>query len=193
MIVSASPLETLFKPEQRVKNLIKEDTSFRLPMKLVLVLHTLISLCSVRFVYCVSMLHVTSYFTGVPIIANPPVDQFTISNANAIFVCDTLAFPEHTISWTFINYSGAVTEIFSDTSKYSIVANRSTTRYGELTVMNVDYRDRGVYTCTAINSIGSDMACANLTVHGELTFITSWDSQNKFLSCCFSLSISPDQ
>ena len=33
--------------------------------------------------------------------------------------------------------------------------------------MNVDYEDRGVYTYTATNSIGSDRASANLTVHGE--------------------------
>ena len=122
------------------------------------------------------MLHVTSYFTGEPVIANPPFDQFTISKANVIFVCRAHAFPGHSISWTFTNYSGAVTEIVSDTSMYSIVANRSTTRYGELTVMNVDYRDRGVYTCKASNSIGSDMAFANLTVHGEPIFNTLLDS-----------------
>ena len=106
--------------------------------------------------------------TGEPVIVAPPVDQFTINDgSSAVFVCDALADPEHTISWTFTNNTGAVTAIFIDGNKYSIVANRSNTRFGELTVMNVDYEDRGVYTCTATNSIGSDRASANLTVHGE--------------------------
>ena len=106
--------------------------------------------------------------TGEPVIVAPPMDQFTINDGfSAVFECDALAEPEHTISWTFTNSTGAVTEIFSDGNKYSIVANRSTTRFGELTVMNVDYEDRGVYTCTATNSIGYDRASANLTVHGE--------------------------
>ena len=108
------------------------------------------------------------FFTGEPVIVASPVDWFTINDgSSAVFVCDALADPEHTISWTFTNISGAVTEILSDDSKYSIVADRSTTRFGELTVMNVDYKDRGVYTCTATNSIGSVMASASLTVHGE--------------------------
>ena len=108
------------------------------------------------------------YLADGPVIATPPSDQFTISDgSSATFFCDALAFPEHTISWTFTNISGVVTDIVSDDSKYSIVANHSTTRFGELTVMNVDYEDRGVYTCTATNSIGSDRASANLSVHGE--------------------------
>ena len=106
--------------------------------------------------------------TGEPVIISPPVDQFTINDgSSAVFVCDALADPEYTVSWTFTNSTGAVTKVSSDDSKYSIVANRSTTRFGELTVMNVDYEDRGLYTCTATNSIGSDRASANLTVYGE--------------------------
>ena len=106
-------------------------------------------------------------------IVTPPSDQFTINDgSSATFVCEALAFPEHTISWTFTNISGIVTDIVSEDSKYSIVADRSTTRFGELTVMNVDYEDRGVYTCTATNSIGVAGAAANLTVHGKHNIIT---------------------
>ena len=61
-------------------------------------------------------------------------------------------------------------EIDSTSSKYSIVEDRNTTRYGELTVMNVEYEDRGVYTCTATNSIGSVMESANLTVQGKYVY-----------------------
>ena len=109
-------------------------------------------------------------------VINPPVDQVTINNGSSImFVCEANASSKHTLSWTFTNSTEAVTEIVNDGSKYSIVANRSTTRFGELTVMNVDYEDRGVYTCTATNSIGSDRASANLTVHGECTAILLLD------------------
>ena len=105
---------------------------------------------------------------GAPLIASPPSDQLTINNgSSAIFVCDALADPQHIISWTFTNSNGVVTDIVSDGSKYSIVTNHDATRFGELKVMNVVYEDRGVYTCTAINSIGFDRASANLAVHGK--------------------------
>ena len=83
-----------------------------------------------------------------------------------MFECDVLSHPPHIIKWTFINSSGVETQI-NDSSKYSIVSNRSTTRFGELTVMNVVYEDRGKYICAALNQIGSDMKFANLTVQGE--------------------------
>ena len=122
-------------------------------------------LCAISYV---ELLHII--ITGEPVIVSPRMNQFTINDgSSAVFECDALAEPEHTISWTFTNSTGAVSEIFSGGNKYfiNIVANRGTFRYGELTVMNVDYEDRGVYTCTATNSIGSSRASANLTVHGE--------------------------
>ena len=138
-------------------------------MRLVWIALTLMLLCLVRIANNVFMILRYIIFTGVPVIIDPPFDQFTINDgSSATFLCDALAVPEHTISWTFTNISGVVTDIVIDDSKYSIVANHGTTRFGELTVMNVDYEDRGLYTCTATNSIGSDKGSANLTVHGEL-------------------------
>ena len=138
-------------------------------MRLVWIALTLMLLCLVRIANNVFMILRYLIFTGVPVIINPPLDQFTINDgSSATFLCDALVAPEHAISWTFTNKSGVVTDIVSDGNKYSIVANRGTTRFGELTVMNVDYEDRGLYTCTATNSIGSDKGSANLTVHGEL-------------------------
>ena len=147
-------------------------------------------LCSISHVKLLTM-----FFTGEPIIVSPPVNQFTINDgSSAVFVCDALADPEHTISWTFTNNTGAVTEIFSDGKKYSIVSDRSTTRFGELTVMNVDYEDRGVYTCTVTNSFGSDRASANLTVHGEssVTSLKCWFS-GELTSLLVPHSASPDK
>ena len=114
----------------------------------------------------IKLLFLTS--VGSPVIVEPPENQYVINDgSSAEFVCRALAFPNHTISWMFTNVSGVAMEIVSDGSKYFIVSDRSTTMFGELTVMNVDYEDRGVYTCTATNSIGFDTASANLTVHGE--------------------------
>ncbi len=102
--------------------------------------------------------------TGPPIIIDPPMDQVVINNgSSAVFSCDALASPDHTVSWTFTDFNGTVIDIVSNI-KYTIVGNGS--RFGELTVMNVDYEDRGVYTCSAANSIGTVTASANLTVHG---------------------------
>ena len=100
-------------------------------------------------------------------IIGPPVDQFVINDgSSAVFSCDALAEPNHNVSWTFVDSSGAIIDI-NDTIKYSIVSNRNDSRFGELTVMNVTYEDRGVYTCTAVNNIGAVNAFANLTVHGR--------------------------
>ncbi len=99
-------------------------------------------------------------------IINPPMDQSIINNgSSAVFSCDALASPDHTVSWTFTDFNKTVMDIVSNI-KYTIVGDRSGSRLGELTVVNVTYEDRGVYTCSADNTIGTVTASANLTVHG---------------------------
>ncbi len=103
-------------------------------------------------------------------ITEPPVDQFVINNGfNAVFSCGALAVLNHTVSWTFVNFVGAAMDIKNNDNiidtKYSIVGDRDSSMFGELTVINVAYEDRGVYTCSAANSIGTVTASANLTVH----------------------------
>ena len=83
-----------------------------------------------------------------------------------MFSCDALASPDHTVSWTFTDFNQTVMDIVSNI-KYTIVGDRNDSRFGELTVVNVTYEDRGVYTCSAANSIGTVTASANLTVHGK--------------------------
>ncbi len=103
---------------------------------------------------------------GPPVIINPPMDQVIINNGStAVFSCDALASPDHNVSWTFTDFNETVTDIVSNI-KYTIVGDRNESRFGELTVVNVTYEDRGVYTCSAANTIGTDTASANLTVHG---------------------------
>ena len=110
---------------------------------------------------------------GPPIIFVPPVDQFEINNgSSAVFQCEASAVPEHDVFWTFTNSDGSTLSIISttenDTDKYQINRVKGVgAGFGELTVLDVQYGDRGRYTCTAMNSIGSDVSDANLTVHGE--------------------------
>ena len=110
---------------------------------------------------------------GPPLIFVPPVDQFEINNgSSAVFQCEASAVPDHTVFWTFTNSSGSTRAIISttesDTNKFQVKRTRGTgAGFGELTVLDVQYEDRGRYTCTAMNSLGSDVSNANLAVHGE--------------------------
>ena len=92
---------------------------------------------------------------------------------NAVFACSAIADPEHTVSWSFTDSDGVRTDKIAATdiedpgnSKYSIDRLRTAT-FGQLTVNNVTFGDRGVYTCGAENEIGFEIDSANLIVHGE--------------------------
>ena len=101
------------------------------------------------------------------------MDQYEINNgSNAVFQCEASAVPNHDVFWTFTNFDDSTVSIVDttlpDTAKYQIKRVRGTgTGFGELTILDVHYEDRGTYTCIAMNIIGSDMSDANLTVHGE--------------------------
>ena len=101
------------------------------------------------------------------------MDQFEINNgSSAVFQCEASAVPEHDVFWTFTNSDGSTLSIISttesDTNKYQVNRTRGIgAEFGELTVFDVQYGDRGRYTCTAMNSLGTDIANASLTVHGE--------------------------
>jgi len=113
------------------------------------------------------------FIPGRPVIFVPPVDQYEINNgSSAVFECEASAVPLHDVFWTFTNFNGSTVSIIDTTSpdmdKYQIKRMRRIgAGFGELTVLNVQYEDRGKYACTAINIIGFDMSDANLTVHGE--------------------------
>ena len=114
---------------------------------------------------------------GRPLIFVPPVDQFEINNdSSAVFQCEASAVPEHDVFWTFTNSDGSTLSIIStagsDTDKYQVKQMRGIgAGFGELTVLDVQYEDRGRYTCTAMNSLGTDISNASLTVHGELFLV----------------------
>jgi len=107
------------------------------------------------------------------------VDQYEINNGSSmVFQCEASAVPLHDVFWTYTNFDGSTVSIIDttspDTDKYQIRQMRGIRAgFGELTVLNVQYEDRGTYTCTAMNIIGSDTSDANLTVHGGSPSIVS--------------------
>ena len=122
----------------------------------------------------------TSYnyytFLGIPTIRAAPQDSVTIDGQDAVFICSALAFPEHNIFWEFTPEEGNTTNIIntsgmSNSAKYSITRSRSDTQlFGQLSVNNVQFADRGTYRCTAENDLGAVNATASLTVHGTLDY-----------------------
>ena len=113
--------------------------------------------------------------SGPPQIVGGPSDQFVINDgSNAVFACSAIADPEHNVQWFFTNSDGVIADKIVATdvedpgnSKYSIDRLRTGATFGQLTVNNVTFGDRGVYTCRAENEIGFEDDSANLTVHGE--------------------------
>ena len=119
--------------------------------------------------------------SGPPQIVGGPRDQFVVNDgSSAVFECTAIADPLHQILWNFIDSNGERMEevASSRNDKYSINSNRTDAGFGELTVNNVQFEDRGSFICTAANDIGSEEAQANLTVHGELIIIIDSILQN---------------
>ena len=116
---------------------------------------------------------------GRPLIFVPPVDQYEISNgSSALFQCEASGVPDHDVFWTFTNFNSSRVSVIDttspDTNKYQIGRMRGIRAgFGELTVLNVQYEDRGTYSCAAMNIIGSDTSDANLTVHGGSPSVVS--------------------
>ncbi len=114
-----------------------------------------------------------SFPPGPPRILGPPQAQAIIDGNSVTYRCEVFASPDHETSWSFTDSEGVTTEIVStetsDTSKYTVGRDRDIREtFGQLTVLDVQYSDRGAYTCTAESSLGARTANATLTVHGRL-------------------------
>ena len=87
----------------------------------------------------------------------------------AIFVCVASGLPRPEITWFFFPESGNSTEIFNDSTQYSVSSkdesdDRGIT--GTLMVLAAVPSDTGVYRCVATNDVAMTSQEATLTVHG---------------------------
>ena len=110
---------------------------------------------------------------GPPDIVVGPTSTIDIDDDDVTLVCDAIAFPQYNITWMFqrINIDNArmiINTLSPDpTMKYLIDDNVNSTSFGTLTITNLQYSDRGMYTCIAANTRGAVNAEAIVNVHGK--------------------------
>ena len=110
---------------------------------------------------------------GPPDIIEGPTDTIQIDDNNVTLVCYAVAFPQHNITWMFWrndidNYSMIVnTSSPNPSMKYIINDDIDNERFGTLTITDLQYSDRGIYTCIAANTRGVVSAEAIVNVHGK--------------------------
>ena len=110
---------------------------------------------------------------GPPDIVEDPTNTMEIDDNDVILVCNAIAFPQHNITWMFqmTNTDNArmiVNTSSSDPSmKYIIDDNVDSRSFGTLIITDLQYSDRGIYTCIAANTRGAVSAEAMVNVHGK--------------------------
>ena len=107
-----------------------------------------------------------------------PQDRDVLGQAgrSISFFCEAIASPPHNISWSYTNASGFLSPDLintgsTNTSKYLIQTDISRSDYGQLTVLNTNYEDRGTYTCTVYNFVGQVSDDGILSVQGNVVLL----------------------
>ena len=110
---------------------------------------------------------------GPPDIVQPPTDTIEIDDNNVTLECNAIALPQHNITWMFQMTNTDNARMIVNTSspdpsmKYIIDNNTNSTSFGTLTITDLQYSDRGIYTCIATNTHGAVSAEAMVNVHGK--------------------------
>ena len=113
------------------------------------------------------------YMLGPPDIVQPPIDTTEIDDNDVTLVCDAIAFPQHNITWMFQMTNTDNARMIVNTSspdpsmKYIIDDNVDSGSFGTLTITDLQYSDRGIYTCIAANTHGAVSAEAMVNVYGK--------------------------
>ena len=114
------------------------------------------------------------YMLGPPAIVQPPTDAVQIDDNNVTLVCKAIALPPHDITWMFQMTNTDNARMIVNTSspnpsiKYIIDNdNVESESFGTLTITDLQYSDRGIYTCIAANTHGNVSAEAMVNVHGK--------------------------
>ncbi|XP_065904077.1 hemicentin-1-like [Dysidea avara] len=115
---------------------------------------------------------------GPPEIIDPPVDTAEIDDNDVTLICTAIALPQYNITWMYQRMRSDVgRDIISTSSsdtnmKYLINNTVNSTNFGTLTITNLQYDDRGIYTCVAANEHGAVSADAMVNVHVKPTNLT---------------------
>ena len=110
---------------------------------------------------------------GPPDILVGPTSTIETDDNDVTLKCDAIAFPQHNITWMFQRTNTGNARMIIDTSspdptmKYLINDNVNSTSFGTLTITDLQYSDRGMYTCVATNTRGAVSAEATVNVHGK--------------------------
>ena len=100
------------------------------------------------------------------VLARPRIVKKLEQNATVIaggtmnLTCFGEGIPAPVVTWSWDNKTIAAEE------RYDIVTAGNTEKYSILTVREVEYGDRGVYTCLFTNYRGTARSTARLTVYG---------------------------
>ena len=112
-------------------------------------------------------------FLGPPDIVQGPSNTTEIDDNDVTLVCDAIAFPQHNITWMFQRTNTDNAAMIINTSspdpnmKYFIDDSMKSAMFGTLTITNLQYSDRGMYTCIAANTRGAVSAEAMVNIHGK--------------------------
>jgi hypothetical protein len=96
---------------------------------------------------------------GRPAILTVPIDQQHIEGETAKFNCFATGDPIPQVTWKFNG-----TAILTNNTKYYIGLITDAADFGSLTISDVTYFDKGVYTCIATNINGTSSVEASLSV-----------------------------
>ena len=99
-------------------------------------------------------------FVGQPAIIHHPVDADRIEGQSVTFECFGTGDPAPIITWTFNN------TVLNNSAKYTINTIADGSEFGSLTIFNLTYFDRGVYTCNVTNEILYSADSALLRIQG---------------------------
>ena len=112
-------------------------------------------------------------YVGPPSIGQPPTNTIEIDDNDVTLVCNAIAFPQHNITWMFQMTNTNNARMIVNTSspdpsmKYIIDDIIDSGSFGTLTITDLQYSDRGIYTCIAANTRGAVSVEAMVNVHGK--------------------------